>query len=266
MTREVREQSGRNFHKSYPLPQNQLDFGIALQGDMEVLFPDHAVLLKDAIETLQRVIGIGVPKYKIVLDDAAEAQRAGHADENGFASTGRTGFSKVQLAPAKRIGDVEANSMSPEEKDTYEITRNGTVVDMEVGPAVRRLLESLYSLTGATLLRDDHSAGYADGGIVRKGFYLGEPIYFETSFDTSALQTPNGTMSVFILDEQSGKDALNALNITQLREFCNLTGFGFSKAREMEFSGEITAANYLAVGALLRVTKQIVDNVPGFRG
>lgn len=61
-------------------------------------------------------------------------------------------------------------------------------------------------------------------------------------------------------------NALNALNITQLREFCNLTGFGFSKAREMEFSGEITAANYLAVGALLRVTKQIVDNAPGFRG
>ena len=207
----------------------------------------------EALSDLKRQAGFDIPKYGISEVHRQDPLHAGAIDEHGFLQQGSGGsqpasFTMLALKPKGPV-------------------RPGTVDDMnliigDIPPESRALIEGIYELVGARVMRDDHQDQESEGVVIRQGEYQGQPIYMEEIYATAAGSYDNQpTLRVRLLNQETARQELDDLTYTQRAQFLVISGLQKGRYFDAVEAHGVTRENYLDVAHLLERTRDIVDAV-----
>lgn len=251
----------------YEAPADQLGFEFSLVDSYHAAFPEQGFLIDEALNDVKRYAGFGIPKYKIVdptplgyEGDPYDAPQP-PVDELGFLASGHHFFTSLMLQAPNQYTDEELNAMSEYEQRKIGATRYGHDIIGELPPETIALLDGVYSLIGAHIVRDDRAAGLSHGRVVRQGEYQGKPIYIEEAFnDRSEYWQGEKTFSATLLDENFGERAAEGMNELQTKEFIQQSGIDRFEAHHFIYHNSVNKHNYHDIAEVLRQGREIVDN------
>lgn len=250
-----------SFLPAYELPVDQMSFEDNLRREFTMAYPDFVPLFDVAVSDIQRAVGFGVPKYKISSEDTLRAIMEDQVDENGYFMSGVVNFSKLQITIPTRPTDEEIAAMSAAERLRIGLTWDGMTVAGGLSAASKKLIEGIYQLTGAQVVRDDRTFQLRTAEVVRRGSYMGEEVYFSENYDDNSPVYGTSTFSLFVLNAKTGAEAAIELNALQVREFATLAGLDMFAAQRAVRDMAITTDTYRLVGGVLRETGAILDAI-----
>jgi len=248
MTHETNS-NPHGFSDSYPLPANPLEEEQNLLAAYTAVYPEQSKLLGEAFGLVHRAAGVGASPYRIDESQRGEAYRAGIADEQGNMTIGNG---------PNIIADMVLSLPRQPKGDEPLQAADGVTIVGELPNYTHEMLESVYRLVGAEVIRDDLKAGYSQGYVVRRGKYFGTPIYLRETYNQS---NPNyNDQSSFRIACSGGsfaEEALAELNESQRQEFMNESGV--TDYIGAVVAHHITPDNYKDVAAALKQTREVVD-------
>lgn len=150
------------------------------------------------------------------------------------------------------LGQDELEGAAPSLAD------EGLEIVGELPPESRALLDGIYGLIGAKILRDDHEADEPSGKVVRQGTYNDKPVYIAEYYDHYQDGRP-GKLHVFVMGEKQAKLSLEALTDRERDEFRAISGITHGEFRHVHEKHGVTHANYRDVANVMGQTREIVD-------
>jgi hypothetical protein len=180
---------------SFPLPEDQVAHEHEFALEFAARFPEATPLFRAAMIGLHRAAGLpdqgidGLPTLPEGMEPA-ESGKARWVLDLMRQPLAANGFIAIELTlPSGRNGKPETGY----EQYRAAIESGLHVLENDMPPYGRALLDGLYGLTGTQVLRDDHTTGQPAGAVLLKGNYLGKDIYIAEHFrpiEPSALRHP----------------------------------------------------------------------------
>src|SRR5262249_19093262 len=121
--------------------------------------------------------------------------------------------------------DEQIAAMSLDERSQADIDSNPIRVYGNVPPETQMLVEGIYGLTGASVLRDDRTAEDPTGEVIRQGEYQGSPVYFSENhgqIKMGGFWQP--CLRIDVIGKKSAKTSLDELSKAEFKEFKELMG------------------------------------------
>lgn len=265
MSHAFENSPANSFPAHYGLPEDQLTAEMAFRDEYTAQFPDYAYLLNSNIQQLQRQAGIVIPKYKINGEDREQADAAGLTDDLNFVGFGAgpvspNGSRTLMIGKRVHVSSEELEGMSIDDQQVVAVSRDGTrVVDMP--EPTRAMVDGIYALTGATVIRDERLEGLQKGGVIRKGTYMDVPVYFSEDYDDALPWAGNRpAFSLRILGSSLGEVSAKAMNLAQLKEFVRESGLPAHKTHLFIENNNVTKDNYKSIIGVLKAAKEAVDS------
>jgi hypothetical protein len=261
MTHETPSPS-QPFANHYPRPQDQIAFEFQLRDEFAASFPESTPVMEEALADVQRFSGINIPKYKLkeaISEDAPDTDNL--VDEMGYLTIGTSGYSRLTLKMPVSHTDEQISQMTDLERAEASQTHEGMYIVGDIPPETSALLNGLYGLTGAEVVRDDRKAGETEGTVLRRGEYQGTPVYFSEDYMDPSYYSGKPMMSVRILNKDIGALIAEELNHSQFKEFADAIGQAPHIARKTIADNGVNVNNYRQVADVLRQTRDVVDRV-----
>ena len=262
MTEMTESHPSTNFADEYPMPVNQLTYEMDMDAHFSQQYPESSALMSGALVNVQRAAGINIPQYRVHEDDRLDAEMSGMSDELGFlnAPFSPLGQESIVLQMPVEHTQEQIAAMTDAERLEASKTHDGVVVIGELPPATKRLLEDIYTLTGAKVVRDGHDAGERHGVIIREGEYHGTKVYFAEYYDdASPYYNGKSTLSVKMLGSEGAQELIHEPSAAERKEFIQTSGIDPFEARHFIAENNVTSDNYHQVADVLRQTRQIIE-------
>lgn len=251
------------FADRYPLPDNPLQFELELRERYAEQLPELLPLLERAINDIQNVTGMNTPKYGVDEADQAEAQAAGVADGLGHFNLPPPSWSSLEVYSPKKPSDEELANMTDTEREVAHEHEVKRIVIGDMPPEAVTLLEDIFKLAGAEVVRDDHVDGEDPGMILREGRYMGATFFIHERYDdedfsySSAYDLP--THSFAVCSQREGEEIKARITNTERQEFIKLSGINPYDSTDIVITHGVTRANYKDVASVLAQTREAVD-------
>lgn len=264
---EPRLPDNRVFEACYALPDDQLRSELDILADYEARFPAAVPVLQRALRDLGCFAGDGSPVFRIAAEQVTEARAIGIVVEQNYLrqqDNTASGFAMVALqAPVRRTRE-SYDALSEAGKYAAQVGDSGLVVVGNLPPEARALVEGLYALTGASVVRDGRQEGDDPGSILRRGAYHGSTIYFSEEYDDAGSYLPSlSTFKLLLLTEVSAASQLVALNAAEEAAFMAVSGVRRHELMDTLVAFGIDRRNYTRVarriGHMFSRIRDIVD-------
>lgn len=239
--------SANSFPAEYQLPENQVQAELQFRDTYVARFPEYANLLYSNIQQLQRQAGIVIPK-----------------DDVGFVGydygpVSPNGSRTLMISNRLQVSSEELEGMSISDQQVVAVSRDGTrVVDMP--DPTRAMVDGMYALTGATVIRDERLEGLQKGSVIRKGTYMDTPVYFSEDYDDALPWAGNRPVfALRLIGSSLGELSAKAMNLDQLKEFVRESGIPAHKIHPFIEDNQVTKDNYKSIIGVLNAAQEAVD-------
>ena len=129
------------------------------------------------------------------------------------------------------------------------LTRDGS---KQINDTVRSetvsLLDGLYSLVGAQVIRDDRQIGQSDGVVVRRGQYHGRWVHVVEHYRVGGMVS----LRVDFVGAEAADRIANQLSVNEVTDFATNMGWTVERARAYVVDNELDRKNLLGELAKLR--------------
>lgn len=232
------------FLPSYPIPDDQLGFEYEQLARYDELFPESP-LLEYAFDALHRFYSTGdfediTPEDRIVVDAL---------------------LTKLELRLPTLYAPQALSEMSDDERNGVMRLEECHIIIGDKLVETHEMLDSLYQLIGAEVIRDDRTAatdGEREGVILRKGWYLGADIYIEERFnELSRLYDGQDTLQVFLLDKTMAEEVYNELTRAERKDFVRRSGIGQLDYLHVAEAMGVTRENYLEIAEIVGAAAEL---------
>lgn len=199
------------FAESYPLPEDQLLAELHFVEDYSAQYPENARVLEHALSQLKQ---------------------------------GANSMSSLYVRPPHDMPSRHDSGLSDGDYNRRYRQAEGRNIVGQPSGAEHALLEGLYSLTGAEVVRDDERDGEATGIVLRRGYIGDRPVFFEEAYSLPEPGTDDErTMKVFMLGAEWGNAALSQPSQSEVRRLVQAQGIDPMQANRFIADNSITRAN-----------------------
>lgn len=171
--------------RAFPFPEDQLGFEAQFTGEYQARFPDAVPLLEGAMAALHRATGIPdspLKKLEGSVSNDKEQPVTGEEREKVNELLNQP-LSPTRMTTIELTMPTEPKQQaSPQERYRSQLEQALFVLEADMPHESRALLDGLYGLIGAQVLRNDHDTGQQEGNVLVRGTYMGQVVYFSEEF------------------------------------------------------------------------------------
>lgn len=171
----------RRANAPFFLPEDQVAFEHGFSLEFAMRFPEAVPLFRGVMINLNRAAGLADQSLEGLYQEgmeAADPEEARRLYDLLRRPLGPNGMAAIELTLYRPPGEQE----TPYERYRFDIERILHVIESDMSPYSRALLDGLYGLVGTQVLRDDHAAGRSAGTVLLQGHYLNTSIYIAEHF------------------------------------------------------------------------------------
>ncbi len=125
-------------------------------------------------------------------------------------------------------------------------------IDGEFPPETQAMLENLYRLIGARVMRDQRAEGSKAGSVIRQGIYQGSDIFISEDFDDYCLNHQGKqVLQVRFLSAETAGWCVEDLNEAQRAEFESISGITRYEYIDTVVAHDVDRNNYRHIASVL---------------
>lgn len=251
-----------HFLDHYPLPEDQIAFEMQLQEDYARQFPESRRIMDAALSDIKCAAGIHIPKYKISEIDVLEAIMNDDVDGLGYLAIRfySTSAHAMVLTMPKNYTAADYAAMQPDDYRRASYESEGMAIVGELPMETKGMLESIYRLIGASVVRDQRSEGSTIGSVIRHGVYQASDVWVSEDFDDNCLRHQgNRVLQVRLLGAEIAAWCIEDLNEAQRAEFEALSGITRYEYIDTVVAHDVDRHNYKHIAAVLGAARAIID-------
>lgn len=250
-----------SFPDTYQVPLDQFGFEMDMRERYTQQFPEMEEVLNLAIQDVQRASGMNIPKYRVSEADREASDAAGINDELGFLNAPLTprAFDTMLIRHPVDYSDDQIAAMSDRERMLAEVTHTGHHIVGELPPESRRLIDEIYTLTGATVARSGRDDNETHGHVIRRGEYHGTPVYFQEMYSDTSFHDGQPTFKLCIIGNELAEELIVRPSQAEQREFIEISGIDRMDLRHFMAENHVTRDNYRQIADTVRQAREIID-------